>query len=375
MKKNITKTSKPSFYNMNSLDLKEVLKENGHSPFVAKQLFDWVYKKKIVDMESWTNIGKKVKEFLSENFDFGLPEIIWHGLSKDGTRKYLCKMADGQTVETVAIPARNRLTLCISSQVGCAIGCTFCHTGTQGLKRHLETGEVTGQFLAVSIWLRDNVHEEERLTNIVFMGQGEPLHNYDNVKKATENFLDDTGFGLGQRRITLSTSGLVPKIKMLHDFPPVNIAISLHSAKDDTRTELMPINKVYDLQRLFEAIRTIPLKAHRRITYEYLLIDGLNDQKSDIEALCKLLHRKESKVNLIPFNEYPGSDYKRPSTQKVLWFMEEMNSRGFTCTVRATKGDDILAACGQLKTQYEKVNLWDNSIEITKKTIVEEASL
>ncbi|MEX1100279.1 MAG: hypothetical protein WEB87_07625, partial [Bacteriovoracaceae bacterium] len=169
-----------------------------------------------------------------------------------------------------------------------------------------------------------------------------------------------------QRRITLSTSGLVPKIKKLHEFPPVNIAISLHSAKNDTRTELMPINKAYDLERLFEAIREIPLKAHRRITYEYLLIADVNDQKSDIEALSKLLNKKESKINLIPFNEYPGSNYKRPSNEQIFWFMDQMIKKGFTCTIRATKGEDILAACGQLKTEYEKLNLWDNSVEIKK---------
>jgi 23S rRNA (adenine2503-C2)-methyltransferase len=350
---------KNSFYNFTFIELQEHLVENNFSKFNAKQLFDWVYKKKELDFAKWTNISKKLKAYLFENIDFSLPEVVWEGLSKDGTRKFLLKLHDGQTIETVLIPARDRLTQCVSSQVGCAIGCTFCHTGTQGLKRHLTTGEINGQYLKLSMWLRDNVHEEERITNIVYMGQGEPLHNYENVKKATINFLDDNAFGLGQRKITLSTSGLVPKIKMLHDFPPVNIAISLHSAKNDTRTELMPINKAYDLERLFEAIRTIPLKAHRRITYEYLLIDKLNDQPSDIEALCQLLNRKESKINLIPFNEYPGSDYKQPSKAQILWFMNELNSRGYTCTVRQTKGDDILAACGQLKTEYEKINLWN----------------
>ncbi|MDP7320268.1 MAG: 23S rRNA (adenine(2503)-C(2))-methyltransferase RlmN [Bacteriovoracaceae bacterium] len=352
-----------SFYDFTLIELQEFLVENGFSKFSAKQLFDWVYKKKELDQSRWTNISKKLKEFTFKNFDFSLPEVVWDGLSQDGTRKFLLKLKDGQTIETVLIPARDRLTQCISSQVGCAIGCTFCHTGTQGLKRNLTTGEVTGQFLKLSIWLRENVHVEEKITNIVYMGQGEPLHNYKNVKNATINFLDDNAFGLGQRRITLSTSGLVPKIKMLHDFPPINIAISLHSAKNDVRTELMPINKAYDLQRLFDAIRTIPLKAHRRITYEYLLIDSLNDQESDLDALCKLLNRKESKINLIPFNEYPGSRYRQPSKEKILWFMNELNRRGYTCTVRQTKGDDILAACGQLKTEYEKLNLWTDQKE------------
>lgn len=340
-------------------ELKQLLVEAGFSGFSAQQIFDWLYKKYELNPENWSNVSKKVKEFIASNFKISLPEIVWFGESVDGTRKFLLKLDDDQTIESVIIPAKNRLTQCISSQVGCAIGCTFCHTGTQGLTRHLSTGEITGQFLKISIWLKENVHPDERLTNIVYMGQGEPLHNFDNVKRATENFLDDFGFGLGQRRVTLSTSGLVPKIKMLDDFPPVNIAISLHSAKNDVRTELMPINKAYDLNRLFEAIKTIPLKAHRRITYEYLLIKDLNDTPEDIEALCHLLNRKESKINLIPFNEYPGSDYKKPSKEKILWFMNELNRRGYTCTVRATKGDDILAACGQLKSEYEKLNLWD----------------
>jgi 23S rRNA (adenine2503-C2)-methyltransferase len=180
------------------------------------------------------------------------------------------------------------------------------------------------------------------------------------MKKATQIFMAERGLGLGQRRITLSTSGLVPAIeKLAIDFPTVNIAISLHSARNDVRTELMPINKVYDLNRLFTAIKQIPLKAHRRITYEYLLIDGVNDTMEDVIALADLLNSKESKINLIPFNEYPGSKYKRPTEQKIMWFLDHMIKRGFTCTIRTTKGSDILAACGQLKSEFDKVNVWD----------------
>lgn len=358
-----------NFFDLTETDLMQDLVESGYQKFVAKQILDWVYKKYEFNIDNWKNVSKKCREYFKESFEFKLPEVIFHIKSVDGTRKFLVKFEDGETVETVVIPARNRLTQCISSQVGCAIGCTFCHTGTMGLKRHLKAGEITGQFFAITLWLKNNVHEEERLTNIVFMGQGEPLHNYKNVKSATENFLNQNIFGLGQRKVTLSTSGLVPKIKMLHDFPPVNIAISLHAAHNDTRTELMPINKNYDLEKLFDAIKTIPLKAHRRITYEYLLIAGVNDKKSDVDALAKLLKRSESKINLIPFNEYPGSDYKRPSNKQILWFMDQMCQKGFTCTIRATKGEDILAACGQLKSEYEKLNLWDNSVEIRKKEV------
>lgn len=353
-------TVKPSFFDLTHDDLKAVLKEKGFSPFGATQIFDWVYKKWVFDPAEWSNVSKASREFLTENYDMSLLKIVWNGLSKDGTRKFLVKMVDGQTVETVAIPARERLTLCVSSQVGCAVGCTFCHTATQGLKRHLKPGEVVGQYIAVQDWLNKNVGAEEKLTNIVYMGQGEPLHNYENMKKATQIFMQENGLGLGQRRITLSTSGLVPAIeKLATDFPTVNIAISLHSARNDVRTELMPINKVYDLERLFTAIKQIPLKAHRRITYEYLLAADMNDTLEDVEALAKLLNPRESKINLIPFNEYPGSKYKRPTEAKIMWFLDQMIKKGFTCTIRTTKGTDILAACGQLKSEFEKVNLWN----------------
>ncbi len=347
-----------SFYDLSRDEFKARLKEDGLPPFAADQIFQWIYRKFEINPDQWTNVSNKVKEYVKTNYDLSLPKIVWQAISNDGTKKFLVQFSDKQTVETVAIPARERLTICISSQVGCAIGCTFCHTATQGLKRHLKVGEVTGQFLAISRWLMENVGAEEKLTNIVYMGQGEPLHNFDNMQKATEIFLDEKAFGLGQRRITLSTSGLVPQIEKLINFPPVNIAISLHSARNNVRSELMPINKVYDLERLFTAIQTIPLKAYRRITYEYLLIDELNDTEEDIEALCKLLRREESKINLIPFNDFPGSKFKRPKKEKVLWFMETMNSRGYTTTIRATKGADILAACGQLKSEVEKLNVW-----------------
>ncbi|MCB9092293.1 MAG: 23S rRNA (adenine(2503)-C(2))-methyltransferase RlmN [Halobacteriovoraceae bacterium] len=347
-----------NFFAFHFDELKTFLAEKGIKPFTAKQLFDWVYKKWTVNPELWSNISKENRFLLPEILKFELPKIIWEGESRDGTRKFLVQMSDKQTVECVVIPMKERRTLCLSSQVGCAIGCKFCHTGTQGLKRHLGVEEIVGQYMAVSLWLRE--HDQLPLTNIVYMGQGEPLHNFDNVKKATEILMDDHGLGLGQRRITLSTSGLVPQIEKLWSFPPVNIAISLHSARDDMRTQLMPINKVYDLQKLFKAIKTIPLKAYRRITYEYILIDGFNDTDEDIRALADLIEQRESKINLIPFNEYPGSPYKRPSQEKIDYFRESLQNRGYVCTVRATKGDDILAACGQLKSEYEKLNLWEN---------------
>lgn len=353
---------KRSLYSFTVVELRDHLKENGFAKFAADQVYNWIFKRYQFDMDQWSNVSKKIKDHLQVTFDTALPKIVWNGLSTDGTRKFLLGMGDSNTVEAVAIPAKNnRLTLCISSQVGCAIGCTFCHTGTMGLTRHLTTGEVVGQYLAVTKWLRENADPEARLTNIVYMGQGEPLHNYENVKQATKVFLEDQGIGLGQRKITLSTSGLVPQIEMLQDFPPVNIAISLHAAHNNIRTELMPINKAYDLQRLFDAIKTIPLKAHRFITYEYIVIADLNDRQEDIDGLCELLDKKVSKVNLIPFNEYPESKFKGPSAAKVEWFQEQLMKRGYICTTRITKGADILAACGQLKSEHDKLNLWEEA--------------
>lgn len=350
---------KRSIYGFPLNELRDYLSEKGFARFSADQIYQWIYKNKIADMSQWTNVSKKIKEDFFQNLDLELPKIIWDGLSVDGTRKFLIKMGDNETVEAVLIPARDRLTLCISSQVGCAIGCKFCHTGTMGLKRNLSANEIVGQYMSVSYFLIEKVDPALRISNIVYMGQGEPLHNYENVKKATIIFMEDKGLGLSQRKITLSTSGLVPQIEKLWDFPPVNIAISLHAAHNDIRTELMPINKAYDLERLFYALKKVPLKAYRRITFEYILISELNDRIEDLDALEKLLERDKSKINLIPFNEYPESQFKRPSNSKIIWFQEELLKRGFVCTTRTTKGQDILAACGQLKSEYEKLNLWN----------------
>jgi 23S rRNA (adenine2503-C2)-methyltransferase len=362
---------KKSLYSFTLSELRDYFTEKGLAKFAADQVYLWLYKNMERDINLWSNIAKKVKEDFLINLDLELPTIIWNGLSKDGTRKFLVRMFDGQTVEAVAIPARDRLTLCLSSQVGCAIGCTFCHTGTMGLKRHLTADEIVGQYMAVTYWLKENASDSEgnaeRLTNIVYMGQGEPLHNYDNVRTATIIFMEDKGLGLSQRKITLSTSGLVPQIEKMWDFPPVNIAISLHAAHNNIRTELMPINKAYDLERLFAAIKKVPLKAYRRITYEYILIADLNDRPEDILGLVNLLDKQKSKINLIPYNDFPDSKFKRPSNSKIIWFQEELLQRGYVCTTRTTKGQDILAACGQLKSEYEKLNLWDQRITLTNR--------
>ena len=329
-------------------NLREEFTSLGVPPYGANQVFRWIYKKERRDVDTWSNVSRRTKALLKNLYSWDVPEIIWHGKSKDGTEKFLLKLNDGKSIESVLIPSPGRLTLCLSSQVGCAIGCRFCYTGTMGLTRNLSAGEIVGQFVALSSWAKNHRYPPEKITNVVYMGQGEPLHNFDEVKKSVEIFMEDQGIGLGQRKITLSTSGLVPKIERLWDFPPVNIAISLHASHNNVRSALMPINNSFDLDKLFRAIQSIPIKAHRWITYEYILIAGFNDRPRDIEGLGKLLDRKKSKINLIPFNEYPQSSFKRPSQKHIRWFQQELLSRGYTCTVRTTKGDDILAACGQL---------------------------
>jgi 23S rRNA (adenine2503-C2)-methyltransferase len=349
---------KPSIYSFSLPELREFLKTQGFSKFVGDQVYNWIYKKFSFSPQDWKNLSKKLTQFIEEKMGLILPKIIWEGISTDGTRKYLLQLEDKQTIECVVIPAKNRITLCVSTQVGCAIGCSFCHTGTMGLKRNLKIEEIVGQYLVINKHLKEKINAETRITNIVYMGQGEPLHNFEFVKNATIILMEEKGLGLGQRKITLSTSGLVPQIEKLSEFPPVNVAISLHASHDNIRTELMPINKVYDLKRLFNAIKKIPLKAHRHITYEYILIKELNDRQEDIDGLVALLPKKVSKVNLIPFNEYPGSEFKRPSNDRILWFQNQLLDNGIITTIRATKGQDILAACGQLKSEMENLNLW-----------------
>lgn len=348
----------PKIYEFTANELSDKFKQDSQKNILADQIDSWFFKKIELDTSRWNKVSKDSTEYIKNNFSLELLKVLWSGLSTDGTRKFLIGLDDGQSVESVAIPAKDRLTLCISSQVGCAIGCTFCHTGTMGLKRNLTTAEIVGQLLTVSHWLKLNDPKFSRITNIVFMGQGEPLHNFENVKKAIAIFIHSNGIGLSKNKVTLSTSGLAHQIERWENFPDINIAVSLHAVTNDLRSKLMPINKSHDLERLFKALKTIPVKASRRITYEYLLIAGLNDRQEDIDGLCDLLIRKESKINLIPFNEYPGSDFKRPSDEKISWFQESLHARGYTCTVRTTKGDDILAACGQLKSEYEKLNLW-----------------
>lgn len=342
---------KRSFYQYKFSDLTDLLIENDLSASGATLLYNWHYKQKQIEPCSH-NLAHKTIQFIEENFCFELPEIVDTQLSTDHTVKFLMKMHDGHKVETVLIPFQSKYTICLSTQVGCAMKCSFCFTGTQGLKRHLKTEEIIGQFIVADRWLREHRPQDQLLKNIVFMGQGEPLHNFDAVKSACEIFLDQHGTSIGVQKITISTAGYLPGlIRWNAEMPGVNIALSLHSPFTDKRNELIPINQRYPLADVLNYIDQIPLKRKQYIIYEYLLIKNYNDTEVDAHATAQLLKGKQAIINLIPFNPIPGSDYQRPESGQVEIFQKILESYKLPALIRGTKGDDILAACGQLNTK------------------------
>lgn len=342
---------KNSFFNYSFDDLRTLFEEKNLNPHVANLLYNWHYKKK--NLGACTkDVSKEAQKFVEENFDFSLPEIDTVQEASDRTVKFLFKLQDGSKVETVLIPFYNKYAICLSSQVGCAMKCSFCFTGTQGLKRNLAPYEIVGQFLEAWRWIVNNRPGEERILNIVFMGQGEPLHNFDNVKKACEIFLSRYGTSVAMRKITISTSGFVPGLKRWkEEMPNVNLALSLHSPFAEKRNELIPINKRYPLEEVLGYIHELPLEKKQFIIYEYLLIDGFNDGVEDAMKTGELLKGKEAYINLIPFNPFPGTEYKRPSLEKVEAFKAVLDTYKIPTLIRGTKGDDILAACGQLNSK------------------------
>ncbi len=341
---------KESFYNLTFENLHSLMRENGFNESATSILFNHYYKKKNSDPCS-KDISLSTISYLNKNFDFTLPEIDTVHESSDKTVKFLFKLKDGKKVESVLIPFHNKYSICLSSQVGCAMKCSFCFTGTQGLKRNLETSEIIGQFLAAWHWLKLNRPGEEKILNIVFMGQGEPLHNFDPVKAACEIFVSQYGTSIGHQKITISTSGYIPGLARWKDeIPGVNLALSLHSPMEEKRNELIPINRKYPLAEVLDYIDDIPLAKKQFITYEYLLIDNLNDSIEDAMVTGELLKGKRAYINIIPFNPFPGSKYKRPSEKKIASFKTALDTFKIPILVRSTKGDDVLAACGQLNT-------------------------
>lgn len=345
---------KQSFYDLNYSDLEAVVNQNNLNPSVAAVLFNWYYKKK-ENTQCHNKISKSALAFFEKNFDFTLPEIeIVHESQKDRSVKFLFKLKDNHKVETVLIPFSNKYSICLSSQVGCAMKCSFCFTGEQGLKRNLATSEIVGQFLQAWRWLATHRPGEERILNIVFMGQGEPLHNFDAVKKACEIFLSQHGTSIGVQKITVSTAGYIPGLKRWsQEIPGVNLALSLHSPFEEKRNELIPINKKYPLDEVLAHIDKIPLNKKQFVTYEYILIKDFNDSPDDAKKLGMMLAGKSAYINLIPFNSFPGSRYKRPDLDQVENFKEVLDGFKIPTLIRGVKGDDVLAACGQLNSNNQ----------------------
>jgi 23S rRNA (adenine2503-C2)-methyltransferase len=342
---------KTSFYQYNFNELQSLLESNGLSPSGASLLYNWHYKQKQTG-PCTKNLALATQNFLRENLDFNLPQIVDVHQSADMTVKFLIEMKDGLRVETVLIPFQSKYTICLSTQVGCAMKCSFCFTGTQGLKRHLTTDEITGQFIVADIWLRQNRPDDHLLKNIVFMGQGEPLHNFDAVKNSCEIFLDQHGTSIGFQKITVSTAGYLPGLERWNkEMPLVNIALSLHSPFTEKRNKLIPINQRYPLDEIIHHLKLIPLQRKQYIIYEYLLIKNFNDGIEDAKATGELLKDQQAIINLIPFNPFPGSEFERPENDVVEQFQKILESYKLPALIRGTKGDDILAACGQLNTK------------------------
>lgn len=323
----------------------------------ANQIFNWLYHWGVTEFDQMTNIAKGVRAQLEEKFTLDRPEIVERLVSEDGTRKYLIRMAPGIEVESVFIPDVSRSgALCVSSQVGCTLTCTFCHTGTQRLVRNLTPAEIVLQVMICRDDLDEwpSAYEPRSLVNIVFMGMGEPLYNTDNVIKSIDLMSDDQGIAIGRRRITVSTSGVVPDIARVGEANPM-LAISLHAADDETRTKIMPINKKYPLDTLLQACRDYPgLSNAKRITFEYVMLKGINDSPQHARNLITKLQGIPAKVNLIPFNPWPGTDYVCSDMDVIESFSGRLRKAGLAAPIRKTRGEDIMAACGQLKSDSEK---------------------
>ncbi|MBP2301616.1 23S rRNA (adenine(2503)-C(2))-methyltransferase RlmN [Azospirillum picis] len=325
----------------------------GLEKFRARQLWHWIYHRGSTDFAEMTTLAKPVREKLAESYAVARPTVVKDLKSADGTRKWLLRMPDGQEVESVHIPEEDRGTLCVSSQVGCTLTCRFCHTGTQRLVRNLDAAEIVAQVMLARDCLGEwpAPPDGRMLSNIVMMGMGEPLFNYENVAKALKIVMDGDGISISKRRITLSTSGVVPMMERCGQELNVNLAVSLHAVTDELRDIIMPINRKYPLRQLMDACRNYPgLSNARRITFEYVMLKGVNDSPADARALVKLLEGVPAKINLIPFNPWPGAPYERSTDRAIQVFGDIVNNAGYASPVRTPRGEDIMAACGQLKS-------------------------
>ncbi|SEL10087.1 23S rRNA m(2)A-2503 methyltransferase [Roseovarius nanhaiticus] len=356
---------KPNLIGLTRDALRQVLIDHGtpekQARMRAGQIWQWVYQWGVRDFAQMTNLAKAYRLDLAENFRLDTPEVVSRQVSSDGTRKYLVRIAGGHEVEVVYIPEEGRGTLCISSQVGCTLTCSFCHTGTQKLVRNLTAGEIVGQIMVarddLGEWPTQGAPKDETrlLSNIVLMGMGEPLYNFENVRDAMKIAMDPEGIQLSRRRITLSTSGIVPEIHRTAAEIGCQLAVSFHATTDEVRDKLVPINKKWNIEALLEALKAYPKVSNsERITFEYVMLDGINDSDEDARRLVKLIEGIPAKINLIPFNEWPGAPYKRSSNNRIRAFADIIYKAGYASPIRTPRGEDIMAACGQLKSATER---------------------
>ena len=357
----------PNLVGMTRDQMRDALIDAGTPEKQAKmrvgQIWQWIYHWGVRDFADMTNLSKDYRAMLAETFIVAVPEVVTRQVSEDGTRKYLVRIAGGHEVEIVYIPETDRGTLCVSSQVGCTLTCSFCHTGTQKLVRNLTAAEIIGQVLVarddLAEWpepgTRTVADRVRLLSNIVLMGMGEPLYNFESVRDAMKIAMDPQGIQLSRRRITLSTSGVVPEIARTAEEIGCQLAISFHATTDEVRDKLVPINKRWNIAELVEALRAYPKVSNsERITFEYVMLDGVNDSDDDAHRLIKLIEGIPAKINLIPFNEWPGAPYKRSSNNRIRKFADIIHNAGYSSPVRRPRGEDIMAACGQLKSETER---------------------
>ena len=346
-------SAKPKQFNLLDYDRKGLAAffvALGEKPFRATQILKWLYQEGVEDFDLMTDLSKSLRSYLNENCYLATPEIVIEQIASDGTRKWALQTSCGNRIETVFIPEEGRGTLCVSSQIGCALACTFCSTAQQGFNRNLTTAEIIGQVIVA----QKRLGTSKKITNVVMMGMGEPLLNFDNVVAAMNLMMDDFTFGLSKRRVTISTSGVVPAMYRLTQACDVSLAVSLHAVTDELRDELVPINKKYPLKELMEACRdNAKLSPRRTVTFEYVMLAGVNDSMQDAKGLIKLLKTVPSKLNLIPFNPFPNNNYRCSSSETIHRFKTLLNDAGIITTVRKTRGEDIDAACGQLVGQVD----------------------
>lgn len=350
-----TSTTKVNLMGMGLASMQRYfVEELGEKKFRATQVLKWIHQRGVDNFDDMTDVSKALREKLKERAEILAPEVTYKKYSKDGTRKWVMKMPGGSAVETVYIPEDDRGTLCVSSQIGCALDCSFCSTGKQGFNRDLSAAEIIGQlWVAAKSWDEPGKKRDRHVTNVVMMGMGEPLLNFDNVVEAMNLMMEDNAYGLSKRRVTLSTSGVVPKIRDLAKVTDVSMALSLHAPNDALRDELVPLNKKYGLQATLDAVNDYfaRLPDKRVVTIEYTLMSHVNDELEHAHQLADVLRNTPCKINLIPFNPFPNSGYERPSNNRIHRFRDILQQAGYNVTVRKTRGDDIDAACGQLVGQ------------------------